>query len=65
MDYLFCVLGLVLIFEGVPYFAFPDKIKPFVRKLLEKPDEKLRWFGLILMVSGLLLVYMGRNGTGI
>ncbi|MBW2106122.1 MAG: DUF2065 family protein, partial [Deltaproteobacteria bacterium] len=27
MKLLFCLLGLVLIVEGLPYLAFPDKMK--------------------------------------
>ena len=62
MSYFLCVIGMVLILEGVPYFAFPDKIKPWLRKLIETPDTALRNLGLGLMLGGLLLVYLGRMG---
>jgi uncharacterized protein len=61
MDYFICVIGMVMIVEGLPYFAFPDRMKVWVKKVLEMPDASLRRFGLVLMVLGMWLVYMGRN----
>jgi uncharacterized protein YjeT (DUF2065 family) len=59
MDFFLCVIGMVMIIEGLPYFAFPDKMKQLVEKLLEIEDRALRRFGFFLMGVGLLLVYMG------
>jgi len=61
MDYFICVIGMVMIVEGLPYFAFPDRMKVWVKKVLEMPDTSLRRFGLVLMSLGMWLVYMGRN----
>ena len=61
MDYFVCIIGMVMIVEGLPYFAFPDKMKTWIRKLLEIPDRSLRRLGLVLMLIGLWLVYMGRT----
>lgn len=61
MDYFLCVLGMVMVIEGVPYFAFPEKMKAWVVKLLEMPEGTLRRFGFILMLIGLFLIYMGRQ----
>jgi len=61
MDYFVCVIGMVMIVEGLPYFAFPDRMKVWVKKVLEMPDASLRRFGLVLMSLGLWLVYMGKN----
>jgi uncharacterized protein YjeT (DUF2065 family) len=61
MDYFLCVIGMVLIIEGLPYFAFPDKMKNFVQKMLAMPAGSLRRFGLALMLGGLFLVYIGRS----
>ena len=61
MEFFLCVIGMVMIIEGVPYFTFPDKMKLLLEKLLEIEDRSLRWFGLFLMGLGLLLVYMGRT----
>ena len=61
MDFFLCVLGMVMIVEGIPYFAFPDKMKVWVRKVIEIPDMQLRRTGLILMGFGLFLVYIGKR----
>ena len=61
MDYFICVIGMVMIVEGLPYFAFPNRMKTWVKKVLEIPDRSLRRFGLVLMLLGLWLVYMGRT----
>jgi len=59
MKFFLCVIGMVMIVEGIPYFAFPEKMKDWVQKVLEQPVGMLRKFGLGLMFFGLLLVYMG------
>jgi len=61
MDYFLCVIGMVMIIEGLPYFAFPEKMKKFVVKLLEIEDRSLRTFGFVLMILGLFLIYIGRS----
>ena len=55
---------MVLIVEGLPYFAFPDKIKSYLRKLTDIPDTTLRIMGSIAVIVGLLLLYFGTM-TGI
>ncbi|MDZ4165267.1 MAG: DUF2065 domain-containing protein [Smithellaceae bacterium] len=61
MDYFLCVLGLVFVLEGLPYFAAPDKLKLYMIKIHELPDSTLRLFGFIAIVTGLFLVYLGRG----
>ena len=61
MEFFLCVLGMVMIFEGLPYFAFPEKMKFWVQKILEMPDSTLRKFGFVLMVTGLWMIYMGKG----
>ncbi len=61
MRYFLCVLGMVMIVEGLPYFAWPDKMKPWLQKLMETPDASLRKLGLGLMLFGLVLVFVGRT----
>ena len=61
MDYFLCVIGMVMIIEGLPYFILPNRMKEWVRKVLEMPEGPLRQFGLILMIAGLGLVYLGRR----
>jgi uncharacterized protein YjeT (DUF2065 family) len=61
MEFFLCVLGMVMIIEGLPYFAFPEKMKSWVSKIMEMPDGTLRRFGITLMLLGLFLVYLGRT----
>jgi len=61
MKFFLCVIGMVMIIEGIPYFVFPEKMKSWVRKVLEIPEGSLRRFGFVLMLIGLWLVYMGRR----
>ena len=60
MEFFLCVIGMVLIIEGLPYFAFPDKMKTWVSKIIISPSSALRKLGLVLMALGLGLVYIGR-----
>jgi uncharacterized protein YjeT (DUF2065 family) len=61
MMYFLCVLGMVLIVEGLPYFAFPARMKEWLVRIAATPDGHLRRIGLALMAVGLGLVYMGRS----
>lgn len=61
MKFFLCVLGMVMIIEGLPYFAFPEKMKFWIEKVLELSDASLRKFGFVLMMTGLLLIYMGKR----
>jgi len=61
MDFFLCVVGMVMVVEGIPYFAFPEKMKRWIQTVIAMPSGSLRRFGLILMILGLLLVYMGRR----
>lgn len=61
MRYFLCVMGMVMILEGLPYFGWPEKMKPWLKKILETPDGDLRKIGTVLVAMGLLLVYLGRS----
>lgn len=61
MEFFLCVLWMVMIIEGLPYFAFPEKMKLWMQKIFEMPDEALRKFGFIIMLMGLFLVYLGKG----
>lgn len=52
---------MVMIVEGIPYFAFPDKMKAMMAEILRLPSARLRRFGFVLMMAGLALVYLGRG----
>jgi uncharacterized protein YjeT (DUF2065 family) len=58
MKMLLCLLGLVLIVEGLPYFAFPERMKQWMRKVQQTPAAYLRATGGLAMGVGLLLTYL-------
>jgi uncharacterized protein YjeT (DUF2065 family) len=61
MQFFLCVLGMVMVVEGLPYFAFPEQMKLVIEKVLEMPDKTLRKFGFVLMLGGVGLVYIGKS----
>ena len=61
MKLFLCVVGLVLIVEGLPYFAFPDKMKRWVSMMQDLPNVHLRIVGFLAMAIGLLLTYFFRE----
>ena len=61
MKFFLCVLGMVMIVEGLPYFAAPEKMKYWVQKVVATPDSSLRRLGLVLMIIGLFMVFVGRT----
>ena len=54
-------LGLMMIFEGIPYFCAPSLVKVFAQKIGEIPDQVLRVIGFALMLAGLTIAYLGRS----
>ena len=61
MDFLLCAIGLVLIIEGIPYFAFPEKMKQMLAKIPGMPTSIMRAFGMVAVGAGLILVYISRR----
>jgi len=56
-----CVLGLIFIIEGLPYFVFPEKLKGYLAKIMTLPDSTLRFIGISSMILGLILLYFGKR----
>lgn len=54
----FSVLGLLLVLEGLPYFAFPDRLKDWMAKVCQVDSRTLRVLGFLAMMSGLVIVYV-------
>ena len=51
----------MLIVEGLPYFAFPDKMKRWIAMVQDLPNAQLRIVGFLAMAMGLLLTYFFRE----
>ncbi|MFZ3055849.1 MAG: DUF2065 domain-containing protein, partial [Smithella sp.] len=56
MKYFLCVLGMVFIIEGLPYFLFPEKLKIYLLKITTIDDSSLRFLGISAMILGLILL---------
>jgi len=52
--------GLMLVLEGMMPFLFPSAWRETLHKLTQFQDGQLRFLGLTLMLSGLLLIYWVR-----
>ena len=61
MSLFISALGLMMVFEGIPFFCFPEKVKDFVRKIQEIPDGAMRTIGLGFMALGVGVLYIGKN----
>ncbi|MFZ0482524.1 MAG: DUF2065 domain-containing protein [Desulfobacterales bacterium] len=61
MKFFVCVIGMVMVVEGLPYFAFPEKMKFVIQKVIKMPDRALQKFGFVLMLMGICLVYLGKR----
>ena len=58
MKFFFCVMGMVMIVEGLPYFISPNKMRQTVTMILQMPEGTLRRFGFFMMLAGLVVVYL-------
>jgi len=61
METLLTAVGLLCFLEGLPYLAFPDRMKRWLEEILRLPSVHLRVLGATLMILGLVLVYFGRR----
>ncbi len=57
MAYWLAALGLMLVLEGMMPFLFPGVWRDTLSKLSQLKEGQMRFVGLILMLSGLLLLY--------
>jgi len=60
---LIVAVGLALVFEGVPYFLFAERMPLMLLKLAEQPPKFLRFVGLSAIILGLLVISLGRSLT--
>jgi uncharacterized protein YjeT (DUF2065 family) len=58
MKFLFTLIGLVFILEGLPYLTFPEAMQRWLQQLLEMRPAQLRIVGLFAVGVGLLICYV-------
>lgn len=57
-DVLWLAIGLVLVFEGLLPFASPMMWRRMFTQILQLQDGQLRFFGLMSVLGGLLLIWL-------
>lgn len=57
LNYLGLALGLMLVLEGLTPFLFPAAWRETLMRLIRFQDGQIRFLGLTLMLTGLLLIY--------
>jgi uncharacterized protein YjeT (DUF2065 family) len=57
------VLAMVLIVEGLPYAAAPEKMREWLLKLSEVPPTTLRTVGLCSLCTGLVLCWLVQRSS--
>ncbi|MBW4710239.1 DUF2065 domain-containing protein [Roseobacter sp. YSTF-M11] len=58
MSTLLLALGLVMIVEGLAYALAPSLIERMLEALRAMPESAVRQVGLLIVVSGLILVWL-------
>ena len=54
-------IALVLIIEGMLPFIGPGRYRQYVAQIVRLSDNQLRTIGLIVMITGLLVLFIVRN----
>jgi uncharacterized protein YjeT (DUF2065 family) len=58
MKFLFTLIGLVFILEGLPYLTFPEAMQRWLQQLLQMRPAQLRVIGLFAVGTGLLICFI-------
>jgi len=58
MKFLLTLIGIVFIFEGLPYLTFPDIMQKWMAQLAALPARQLRAIGLLAVGFGLFLCFI-------
>lgn len=58
MELFISAVGLLFIIEGLPYFINPDGMKRIAGILLTMNPRNLRIGGLVLMSTGMVILYV-------
>jgi len=61
MSFFLYVIGMVFVIEGLPYFAFPDKMKRLTQNIPRLPNTVLRALGIVATMLGLLIMYIAKS----
>ena len=59
-EQLLIALSLILVFEGIVPFLYPQRWRQLVNRLAGLDDRQLRLAGLVCMLAGVALLYLSR-----
>ena len=59
-EQLLIALSLILVFEGIVPFLYPQRWRQLVHRLAGLDDRQLRLAGLVSMLAGVALLYLSR-----
>ena len=62
MDWIIVLIGLVVLMKGIPHLLFPKQVRITLRNYLKMPNSTLRTIGLLGVVVGLIIGYIGFFG---
>ena len=65
MSTVLLALGLVMIVEGLAYALAPSLIERMLEMLRALPEQAVRQMGLLIVVSGLILVWISWQSGGL
>ncbi|MDH4184175.1 MAG: DUF2065 domain-containing protein [Nitrospinota bacterium] len=54
------IAGIVMVFEGIPYFTMPERLKGLMVQVLRMDNSTLRLIGFMMMIGGLALLALSR-----
>ncbi len=61
MKFFVTVLGLLMVLEGLPYFAFPEKMQALMRQIEKMNPDHLRLVGFVSTLVGLVICYIAQR----
>tara|TARA_B100001564_G_scaffold329753_1_gene314486 strand:+ start:243 stop:428 length:186 start_codon:yes stop_codon:yes gene_type:complete len=54
-------IGLIFFIEGLFIAIFPSRIKSMLELIKKTPENKLRTFGVIFLITGFLIIWYIKN----
>jgi uncharacterized protein YjeT (DUF2065 family) len=64
MELFLSALGLALVIEGLPYAVAPTKVRRIAEILPYLSNAFLQTLGVVVMLIGLTVIFIGRLGSG-
>jgi len=64
MELFLSALGLALVIEGLPYAVAPMKVRQLATVLPHLSNGLLQTIGVVVMLVGVAVIFMGRMGAG-